>query len=36
MVMEEAYGLAYDSPGTIVTDIEVHKPELVGLAKGKV
>jgi len=27
----EAYKLAYDSPGTIVTDMPVHRPEEIGL-----
>lgn len=27
----EAYKLAYNSPGTIVTDMPVYKPELIGL-----
>lgn len=30
----EAYKLAKNSPGTIVTDREVYKPELLGLDKG--
>lgn len=31
--LKEAYKLAYESPGTIVTDIPVYEPEKVGLAE---
>lgn len=30
--ISEAYKLAYDSPGTIVTDMQVHQPEELGLS----
>ena len=32
--LEEAYNLAKNSPGTIVTDMDVFEPEKVGLPKG--
>ena len=32
--LKQAYGLAKDSPGTIVTDMPVYKPEAIGLDEG--
>ena len=32
--MKQAYELAKDSPGTIVTDMPVYKPEAIGLEEG--
>ena len=32
--LKEAYKLAADSPGTIVTDLPVYEPEKIGLAEG--
>lgn len=29
--LKEAYRLAYDSPGAIITDMKVHQPERIGL-----
>ena len=31
--VKEAYKLASESPGTVVTDIPVYEPEMIGLAK---
>ena len=29
--LEKAYEMAKNSPGTIVTDLKVHKPEKIGI-----